>query len=371
MLNFLISITSRASLGRSKTLITSLLDEGSNVHVALTASSTISKFGDVRPEFNLMKKEYKNLTLVEFNTLVESSSKSSLEKTLALGILSLSDYVSNEKIDSIITVADRFETLASSIVASYKGIFLAHLQGGERSGNIDDKVRNANTTLADIHFPTTDKARARLLGMTNSRMIFNFGCPSIDLARQSLQLEPTLPTGTGKNFELNQPFIIVMQHPEYPCEYSAIEQIEGTLNAVTKFDLPILWFWPNADFGTEDTVSQIRKRREKGELRNIFFIKNTDPLNFLAILRNAKVLIGNSSAGIREASFFGIRAVNIGTRQSNRERANNVIDADYDSESIYFAIRNALDAGSVLPSSIFGDGYSGNKIARQLIRALK
>jgi len=371
MPNFLISITSRASLGRSKTVITSLLNQGARVHVALSASSTIDKYGDVRPEFQLLQREFKNLALAEFNTMVESNSKSSLEKTLALGIFSLSDYVSNEKIDSIVTVADRFETLASSIVASYQGIFLAHLQGGEISGNIDDKVRNANSVLADIHFPTTENSRIRLSKMLNSKMIFNFGCPSIDLAKQSLQVEPILPSGAGKTFDLNKPFMIVMQHPEYPCEYSADQQIESTLRALKEFDLPVLWFWPNADFGTNSTVSQIRKRRERGELTNILFVKNTSPLNFLAILKQARTIVGNSSAGIREAGFFGVPAVNIGTRQSNRERADNVIDANYDSESIVNSINAALNKGHIPSSSLFGEGNSGMKIASQLIRAVQ
>jgi len=263
-----------------------------------------------------------------------------------------------------------FETIATSIAAAYQNIPLIHLQGGEVTGNIDEKVRHANTKLADIHFVATEKAKERVIKMgENPDMVFNTGCPSIDLALEIkknsfLDFDPIKKYGgVGNVIDWENGYIVVMQHPVTTEYESAKRDVLQTLEAVKELDIPTFWFWPNVDAGSDGTSNAIRTFREINKPQNIHFFKNMEPNDFLKLLINSKCLVGNSSVGIRECSFLGVPVVNIGTRQHRRERGTNVIDVNYNKFAIKEAINERIDCNTINSETIYGDGYSGERIA--------
>jgi UDP-hydrolysing UDP-N-acetyl-D-glucosamine 2-epimerase len=203
---------------------------------------------------------------------------------------------------------------------------VAHIQGGEVTGSIDEKVRHAVTKLSDIHLVASKGAYERVLKLgEDPQNVFNTGCPSIDLAAEiakspKLDFDPIKKYGgVGKELDLSRGYIVVMQHP-VTSEYSESRaQIKHTLKAADACGYPVLWFWPNVDAGSDGTSSGIRSFREHNETSQFHFFKNMAPHDFLRLLINSKCLMGNSSVGIRECAFLGVPVVNIGSRARTNE----------------------------------------------------
>jgi UDP-hydrolysing UDP-N-acetyl-D-glucosamine 2-epimerase len=296
-----------------------------------------------------------------------------MAKTTGLGLLELATVFDNLKPDIVVTVADRYETLATAVAAAYMNISVAHIQGGEITGSIDEKVRHSVTKLADIHLVSTEKAAERVIRMGEEpSTVFVTGCPSIDLVAQMLTA-PTLDFdiferygGVGPRTELSDGYLVVMQHPVTTEYERARGHVDETLRAIHDLGMPAIWFWPNVDAGADGTSSGIRAFREQYRPQQMHFFKNMAPLDFLRLLYNSRCLIGNSSAGIRECSFLGQPVVNIGSRQAGRERGSNVIDVDYDREAISTAIASHLRNGRYPQSALYGDGRAGQRIAHHL-----
>jgi len=270
----------------------------------------------------------------------------------------------------VVTIADRFETISTSIAASYQNIPLAHIQGGEVTGNIDEKVRHANTKIADIHLVASEDAKQRVIKMgENPKYVINTGCPSMDLAREVLErpafdFDPLVKYGgVGKEIDWKEGYLVVMQHPVTTEFENAKNHIEISLNAIKELNIPTFWFWPNVDAGSDGTAKGIRAFREKYQPKHIHFFKNMEPNDFLRLIKNSKCLVGNSSVGIRESAFLGIPVVNIGTRQNGRQRAKNIIDCNYDKDTIKNSINSQIQHGHYKSEFIYGDGYSGKNIA--------
>jgi UDP-hydrolysing UDP-N-acetyl-D-glucosamine 2-epimerase len=269
-----------------------------------------------------------------------------------------------------VTIADRYETLATAIAASYMNIPLAHVQGGEITGSIDEKVRHAVTKLADLHFVCTRAAFERVVRMGEEpESVFFTGCPSIDLAREVLA-RPQMDFdplerygGVGPALDLSGGYIVVMQHPVTTEYAEARRHVEETLFAVRSAGLPALWFWPNVDAGSDGTSGAIRKFRELERPANIHFFKNMAPSDFLRLILHARCLVGNSSVGIRESAYLGVPVVNIGTRQGGRDRGGNVKDAGYGRVEIEDAIRERASHGRFPTDLLYGDGSAGARIA--------
>tara|TARA_B100000686_G_scaffold350862_2_gene447979 strand:- start:146 stop:952 length:807 start_codon:yes stop_codon:yes gene_type:complete len=245
---------------------------------------------------------------------------------------------------------------------------LAHIQGGEISGNIDEKVRHAVTKLSDLHFTASEESYSRVLQMGEiPENVFKTGCPSIDLALEVFNSNKNIVLedigGVGANFKLNKDYLIVMQHPVTTEYGQSTQQINETLSAITQLKIKTMWFWPNIDAGSNDISKELRKFRERNPQQSyIHFFTSIPPEDFLILLKNSLAIIGNSSVGIREASFLGVPNINIGTRQLGRERAENTIDVDYKSTEIIKAVDNYKDFYRFDSSHIYGDGFSGNKI---------
>jgi UDP-hydrolysing UDP-N-acetyl-D-glucosamine 2-epimerase len=302
--------------------------------------------------------------------VLEGENLASMAKTTGLGLLELATVFDNLRPDLVLTIADRYETMATAVAAAYMNLPVVHLQGGEVTGSIDEKVRHAVTKLADLHFVCTDMARERVQRMgEDPEAIFVTGCPSIDLAAEILE-SPALGFdpferygGVGASVNLSDGYIVVMQHPVTTEYQEAREHVYETLHAVRDTGLPALWFWPNVDAGSDGTSGAIRSFREVEKPDNIHFFKNMAPTDFLRLIHNSRCIVGNSSVGIRECAFLGVPTVNIGSRQAGRERGQNVIDVGYDRQEILGAIRTHLSNGHLPHDRIYGDGRAGERVA--------
>lgn len=366
-------ITARPSYSRIKTALQAIKEHPAlELQLVVAASALLERYGSA---VNYIEKDGFTITAKVFNVL-EGENLTAAAKTTGIGILELSSVFHNLCPDIVVTIADRFETMATAIAASYMNIPLAHVQGGEVTGNIDEKVRHAITKLADIHLVASEDAYHRVLKLgEDPASVFITGCPSIDLAAEvrenaRLNFEPYKKYGGVGAFPLlNGGYIVVMQHPVTTEYKESKKHIEATLVALKDAPLPVLWFWPNVDAGADGTSAGIRTFREKHLLPHAHFFKNMEPNDFLRLLCNARCLVGNSSVGIRECAFLGVPVVNIGSRQNRRHRGNNVIDVDYSSACIKNAVNHWLTNGRPVQSHIYGGGRAGKNIAEILATA--
>jgi UDP-hydrolysing UDP-N-acetyl-D-glucosamine 2-epimerase len=302
--------------------------------------------------------------------IIEGETPATMAKSTGLGLLELPTVFELLQPEVVVTVADRFETIATAVAASYMNIPVAHTQGGEVSGSIDESVRHAVTKLAHIHFPATELAAQRVIAMgEDPAWVFNVGCPSIDLVARTdlgLRRDVLLRSGVGEPFDPDGPFVLVMQHP-VTTEYGfGLDQIKQTLEAVARVGMQALVFWPNVDAGSEDVAKGIRVFRELGRAHDFHFFRNLPPEDFVRLMAHCACMVGNSSAALREGSFLGTPAVTVGTRQQGRERGPNLVEVDHDRDEIADAIRDQVAHGPYERSTLFGDGTAGRRIADKL-----
>jgi UDP-hydrolysing UDP-N-acetyl-D-glucosamine 2-epimerase len=366
-------VSARPSYSRIKTTLNAIKDHTElDLQLVVAASALLDRYGNAvdyiqNDGFEIASKVY---------MVLEGENLTSMAKTTGLGLLELSTTFDNLRPDIVVTVADRFETIATAIAASYMNIPLAHVQGGEVTGNIDERVRHSVTKLSDLHFVSSQDAFDRVVKMgEDPSKVFITGCPSIDIAKEveenpSLDFDPFEKyAGVGGIEDLSNGYIVIMQHP-VTTEYSqSRSQVEETLSAVNAVDIPALWFWPNVDAGSDGTSKGIRIFRENNRNSKIHFFKNMEPHDFLKILKNSKCLVGNSSAGIRECSYLGVPVINIGSRQQRRERGKGVADVGYNKDQIKDAILSQIEHGHYEKEEIYGSGDSGVKIAALLAKS--
>jgi UDP-hydrolysing UDP-N-acetyl-D-glucosamine 2-epimerase len=366
-------ITARPSYSRIKTALDAIKNHPAlELQLVVAGSALLERYGTA---VKYIEDDGFTIAARVYNVL-EGENLASMAKTTGIGLLELATVFDNLKPDAVVTIADRFETIATSIAAAYMNIPLVHTQGGEVTGNIDEKVRHANTKLADLHFVTTEKSAERLLKMGEEKeRVFVTGCPSIDLAAEvlanpALDFDPLKKYGgVGEELDLKNGYIVVMQHPVTTEYGEANKHINETLTAIHESGIPTMWFWPNVDAGSDGTSKGIRAFREKYRPSNIHFFKNMLPLDFLKVLVNSRGIIGNSSVAIREAAFLGVPAVNIGSRQTGRDRGRNVIDVDYNHQEILDAIRKNYEVKQYPSDDVYGSGNAGNRIADLLATA--
>jgi UDP-N-acetylglucosamine 2-epimerase (non-hydrolysing)/GDP/UDP-N,N'-diacetylbacillosamine 2-epimerase (hydrolysing) len=274
----------------------------------------------------------------------------------------IADALNKIKPDIFLITVDRVETLAAAQAAALMNILIAHIQGGEVTGTIDESIRHAVTKLSHIHFPATEDAAERIIKMgEDPNNVHTVGCPYLDIIRTlKYRTREELAVDYGFNPEL--PLIIFVQHP-VTTEYGlALEQISTSIEALKKFqEIEIIAIYSNADAGAREIISAMKKNPQ------FHIFPSIDSKDFLSILKHADVLVGNSSTGIREAPSFQLSVVNIGTRQNGRLRAGNVIDVPHDVEAIIRAIKKALydeDFKKIVKqvTNPYGDGHSAKRI---------
>jgi UDP-hydrolysing UDP-N-acetyl-D-glucosamine 2-epimerase len=330
------------------------------------ASAVLDRYGSV---VNLIEKDgFKPHARVTM--LIEGETPATMAKSTGLGLLELPTLFEQLDPDVVLTVGDRFETMATTLAAAYMNIPVAHTMGGEVSGTIDESIRHAVTKFAHIHFPASEGAKQRIIKLGElPQHVHMVGCPRIDLVAEILERssdglnDHLFDLGVGERFPIDEPFVLVSQHP-VTTEYGTGEsQITLTLEAVREQDLAAIVLWPNADAGSDDISRGIRKWRERKLDDRMHFFKNLPIETYVNLMRSTACLIGNSSSGIREGAYIGTPVVNIGTRQHMRDRGDNVIEVGYVKKQISDAIARQVQHGRYAMNPIYGDGTAGTKIA--------
>ncbi|WP_366184785.1 UDP-N-acetylglucosamine 2-epimerase [Flavobacterium ovatum] len=340
----------RADFGKIKSLISILESNGKfEVFVFVTGMHLQQEYGYTLIEIE--RCQFKNIHTFENHT-----HETTMDLTLAKTIEGFSAYVKSIQPDLIIVHGDRVETLAGAIVGSLNNILVAHIEGGEISGTVDELIRHSVSKLSHIHFVSNEKAAKRLVQMGEMKeSIFTIGSPDIDI-----MFSDDLP-------ELRQ----VKQYYEIPFEDYAIvmfhpvtTEISQMKSYVTNFVKVLLddhhnyvVIFPNNDLGSQMIIEAYDALKVHSRFR-IFPSLRFE--YFLTLLKNSQFIIGNSSAGIREAPYYGIPIVNIGTRQKNRVIDADIVNVDYDIESIMKGLNN-IDEHSVQVNSVdFGKGNSAS-----------
>ncbi len=363
-------VASRANLARVITVLEAVRAHPHlELQVIAAASALLDRFGGA--VHVLEEAGFKPDARIRL--IIEGQTPATMAKSTGLGLLELPTAFEMLDPDIVVTVADRFETMATAVAAAYMNIVVAHTQGGEVSGSIDESVRHAVTKLSHLHFPATQLSARRVMAMgEDPQYVFNVGCPSIDLAartRRGSESEALAPyAGPGSPIDPGQPFLLVLQHP-VTTEYGhGVEQMMATLHAISAIGTQALVFWPNVDAGGNEIAGAIHRFREEGVAERCHFIHNLPAGDFIRLMAHASCMVGNSSAALREGGFLGTPAVSIGTRQHLRECGPNVAFSSYDPLDIAATVRRQLGHGRFEQSDLFGDGTAGQRIAEVLAK---
>ncbi|MBC5841428.1 UDP-N-acetylglucosamine 2-epimerase (hydrolyzing) [Flavobacterium sp. F-380] len=340
----------RADFSKIKSLI-SILDVHPDfeVFVFVTGMHMQEEYGYTLLEIE--RCDFKNITTFENHT-----DEATMDLTLAKTIEGLSSYAKKINPDLIVVHGDRVETLAGAIVGSLNNILVAHIEGGELSGTVDELIRHSVSKLSHIHFVSNEEAAKRLLQMGEvASSVFTIGSPDIDIMFSNNL--PSLEV-VKKYYQIDfEKFAIVMFHP-VTTEASEMEQYtDNFVNALLADDHNYVVVYPNNDLGSKYIISAYEQLKNINRFRVIPSLRFE---YFLTLLKKAQFIIGNSSAGIREAPYYGLPIINIGTRQQNRAIHADIMNVDYSIESISSALKTIDEHRTVAINPDFGFGNSGD-----------
>ena len=301
---------------------------------------------------------------------VEGSVPVTMAKSIGLGIIEFSTEFQRLNPDVVLIIGDRYEALAAAIAAAYMNFPVAHIQGGEISGSIDESARHAITKFAHLHLASTERAANYIRQMgEHPDYVFNVGCPSGDYIipmDADLSSDTFQKLGVGGKIDVNNPFFLVIFHPITTDFENQREQAEQLINALHEIAHPTIWIWPNVDAGSDHISKALRIYREHNNASWLHLIKNLDPITYQRTLKRAACAIGNSSSFIRDSTFSGTPVVLVGDRQVGREHGENLISCPPVAADILSAIRRQLKLGRRPPSNLYGDGYASLKIVQAL-----
>lgn len=349
----------RADYGKMKSLM-KILDDSSDfeVFVFVCGMHLLKTFGSTYEE--VLKDKYKNV-YVAYGLSNSSDSSTNLGNTINC----LSGYVDNVEPDMIVVHGDRMDALAGAVVGALHNVKVAHIEGGELSGTIDESIRHAISKFAHVHFVCTEEAKNRLIQLGEEKeRIFVIGSPDIDV-----MMSDKLPSLDEARKRYDIPFEhygILMYHP-VTTEYDVVgRNIKNVVDAVIDSQKNYIVIYPNNDLGSEIIINEY-KRFEGNDRFRLFPSLRFE--YFLTLLKNSEFIIGNSSAGIRESGIYGIPAIDIGTRQSGRYSTNtekNIQHTRDDAQEIMKAISGVSQYKH--SSFVFGDGNSTESFYRILQR---
>lgn len=270
--------------------------------------------------------------------------------------------------DLILINGDRFEMLPIAFAAVCANIPVAHIEGGDVSGTMDESVRHAITKLAHIHFPATQKSAGRIRAMgEDPEHIFPVGSPIIDtISRLDLSLDNLVYErngfGGGRRIDFTRPYMLALQHPVTTRYEENQRDMEELIAAVSAVDTQKIFLAPNIDAGSDGVSAALRKYRDTNPEQAVFF-KSLIPHDFYRVLKHATVAVGNSSSFIRESAYLGVPVVIVGDRQRGRERGENAVEVVTEREEIRAAAEKQMRHGPYRQDTIFGDGNAAQRIA--------
>ena len=329
----------------------------------------VSKYFNVK---EILEKEgHKNIYDIYFN--VEGDTHVVKAKTTGMGVIEFASIFNILKPDLVVVRGDRFEMLSAAVAAANMNITLAHIEGGDISGTIDESIRHAITKLSHYHFTTNEDSKKRVIRMgENIRRVFNFGSPDLEVVEKISKKKLSIKEinlskfGSGAEFDQDGNFLMVMYHPITSETEMMAENTRNLLEAIYELGIQTLWFWPNFDVGAEKISHELRSFREVTKDHKIRFLRYLPPKEFLSLLIKTKCLVGNSSSGIKECSYLGIPVVNVSSRQNGRLKPKNVVSCGNKKSEIVSAMRKQIKRGNYKPCKIYCGKDTSKKISEVL-----
>lgn len=351
--NILFLTGTRADYGKIKSLMTKVKEHPNlDLSIFVTGMHMLKKYGSTWRE---LEKD----GFTDTFHFINQHEKSSMDMTLSETIKGLSHYIKESKPDLIVIHGDRLEALAGAIVGAFNNIKVAHIEGGEVSGTIDESIRHAITKFSHFHFVSNEEAKKRIIQLgENAENTYVIGSPDIDI-----MLDENLPSinKTKEKYEITyDSYTIVMYHPVTTSVDALKGNVEQLVNVIEQSDDNFIVIYPNNDEGNELIIEEYKRLNN---LNNVKVYPSISFEHFLTLLKYSNMIVGNSSAGIREAGVYGISSVDIGTRQNNRYdpiNSQHIIHTDHDENSINEAIKRAKNI-KLSPLSLFGEGNSDEK----------
>ena len=351
----------RADYPRVKKVLEKIkLNKNFDLKIVVSGTHVLKEFGNTYKDiisdgFKIYKKF--NIYDSKYNTLYGATTAiSNCTKKFAT-------ILKNYNPDIVLITVDRIETLGATIPASIMNFPIAHIQGGEVTGTIDENIRHAVTKLSHIHLVANEDAKKRIIKLgENKKHIFNVGCPYIDLIKSTKNISK-IKLFKKLNLDINKKTIILIQHgvtTEYGKSKNQISKTINVLKKLNKKTFQIFAIYSNADPGSKEIIKEIKKAKFN-------LVKNIVSDEFINLMKYSNLIIGNSSCGVREAPSFNLPAINIGSRQNKRLRAKNVIDVDHNEKNIKKAIEFAMKNKKFKKmlknvKNPYGNGNASNKI---------
>ncbi len=346
----------RADFGKLKSLIRKCESTvGIEAHIFVTGMHMLEKYG-------MTSKEVDKSNFNSIYKFINQNSHDSMDNILAKTIHGLSDYVKELRPDMIVVHGDRVEALAGAIVGALNNILVSHIEGGEVSGTIDELIRHSVSKMSHLHFVCNETAKKRLIqiGETESS-IFVIGSPDLDIMTSN-----SLPCLKEVQERYDIPFerySVFMYHPVTTCVDLLPENIKATVDAMLESNDNFVVIYPNNDHGTEIIIKELERLKNNNRFRVFPSIRFE---HFLTLIKNAQYMLGNSSAGVREAPFYGLPSINLGSRQNGRSSAESILHCN-EVKSEIIAMIEIANSSKFKPSQEFGDGNSDNLFAEALI----
>lgn len=348
----------RADFGKLKSIL-AILKENSlhfDVNIFITGMHMLCKYGSTY-------KEVLACNAGKCFQFINQNQNDSMDAILAKTISGFSDYVKEIRPEMIVVHGDRLEALAGAVVGSFNNILVAHIEGGEVTGTIDELIRHSVSKLSHIHFVSNEKAYNRLIQLgETSDSIFEIGSPDLDI-----MISNNLPDiyQAKKYYDINfTKYSILIYHPVTTEREDIKKKSEALVSALFKSDLNYIVIYPNNDMGSEDILEEYKKLRDNCKFKLLPSIRFEF---FLTLLKHSNFIIGNSSAGVKEAPFYRLPSINIGSRQYRRSQADSIINCKEDKESILKAIDKIDDNVKYASDFSFGCGES-NKLFLEIIK---
>ena len=353
-------ITNRTNYSKIKPILFNLsLSNKVKINIVLCSSAIISKYGNL---IELIQNDGFQVSF-KIDSLLMNDGHASMAISSGISMVQHATFYQNNHIDAILNVGDSFDMLTPVLAAKYMNIPIFHLQGGERSGSIDDTIRNLISLCSDYHFVATEKSLYNLINLgIKKENIFNFGCTAVEYLINNLNnfknnSEIILSSGKVINLDSIGEYLVVLIHPNTTCDDLNIDLV---FKAIDRFNYKVFLFYPNVDASNSVILSSMQRKLNDN---NYFVIKNLKLDDFGLLLSKTICFVGNSSSGIRESASFKIPFVNIGSRQNFREQNTNTINCTTEESSIFKEIKKAIS----FKDRLVGDNVYYKKDSSKLV----